>query len=70
MKFKRLKRIINYDFGLCIGMTAFYNFMVTCTYKVESRHRSLGKHIQDILSDVRSKQEISRPIQRFVLFPS
>lgn len=37
--------------------------MVTCTYKVKSHHKSLGKQIQAILSDLRSKQKLSRTIQ-------
>lgn len=37
--------------------------MVTCTYKVKSHYRSLGKQIQTIISDVKSKQELSRTIQ-------
>lgn len=49
--------------------------MVTCTYKVKSHHKSLGKQIQAILSDVKSKQELSWTIQGkfiiyFVLFSS
>lgn len=49
--------------------------MVTCTYKVKSHHKSLGKQIQAIISDVKSKQELSWTIQGkfiiyFVLFSS
>lgn len=32
--------------------------------KVESYHKDLDKHIQDIWSDVRSNPELLRPIQR------
>lgn len=32
--------------------------------KVESYHKDLDKHIQDIWSDARSNQELLRPIQR------
>lgn len=32
--------------------------------KVESYHKDLDKHIQDTWSDVRSNQELLRPIQR------
>lgn len=31
---------------------------------MESYHKDLDKHIQDIWSDVRSNQELLRPIQR------
>lgn len=37
--------------------------MVTCTYKVKNHHKSLGKQIQAIISDVKSKQELSWTIQ-------